>query len=49
MLLDRLVLRKHYYLAIQIAKYLKLSEKGILAHWARHKVNCKLSAMINVL
>ncbi|XP_026473948.1 vacuolar protein sorting-associated protein 16 homolog [Ctenocephalides felis] len=37
-LLDRLVLRKHYYLAIQIAKYLKLSEKGILAHWARHKV-----------
>ncbi|KAJ4427721.1 hypothetical protein ANN_25373 [Periplaneta americana] len=41
-LLDRLVLRRHYYLAIQIAKYLKLpyneGSSRILAHWACYKV-----------
>lgn len=41
-LLDRLVLRQHYYLAIQIAKYLKLpyneGSSRILAHWACYKV-----------
>lgn len=37
--LDRLVFRKHYALAIQIAKHLKLPESRILEHWAFHKVN----------
>lgn len=41
-LLDRLVVRRHYYLAIQIAKYLKLpyneGSSRILAHWACYKV-----------
>ncbi|PSN30635.1 Vacuolar protein sorting-associated protein 16 [Blattella germanica] len=41
-LLDRLVLRRHYYLAIQIAKYLKLpyneGSSRILAHWACYKL-----------
>lgn len=36
--LDRLVFRKHYGLAIQIAKHLKLPESRILEHWAFHKV-----------
>lgn len=36
--LDRLVFRKHYALAIQIAKHLKLPESRILEHWAFHKV-----------
>lgn len=36
--LDRLVFRKHYGLATQIAKHLKLSESGILRHWAFYKV-----------
>ncbi|XP_022919610.2 vacuolar protein sorting-associated protein 16 homolog [Onthophagus taurus] len=41
-LLDRLVKRHHYYLAIEIAKYLKMPEKDgssrILVHWAKYKV-----------
>lgn len=41
-MLDRLVSRRHYYLAIQIAKHLQLSEiegeSRILAHWACYKV-----------
>lgn len=37
-ILDRLVFRKHYGLATQIAKHLKLSESRILRHWAFHKV-----------
>lgn len=37
-ILDRLVFRKHYGLAIQIAKHLKLPESRILEHWAFHKV-----------
>lgn len=37
-MLDRLVFQKHYGLAIQIAKHLKLSEARILEHWAFHKV-----------
>ncbi|VEN47400.1 unnamed protein product [Callosobruchus maculatus] len=41
-LLKRLITRNMYYLALQIAKYLKLSEKDgssyILVHWAKHKV-----------
>lgn len=37
-LLDRLVFRKHYGLAQQIAKHLKLSECRILEHWAYHKI-----------
>ncbi|XP_049834347.1 vacuolar protein sorting-associated protein 16 homolog [Schistocerca gregaria] len=41
-LLDRLVLRHHYCLAIHIAKYLRLPEtegsSRILAHWACYKV-----------
>lgn len=36
--LDRLVFRKHYGLAIQIAKHLTLSETRILEHWAYHKI-----------
>ncbi|CRK93076.1 CLUMA_CG006503, isoform A [Clunio marinus] len=36
--LDRLVFRKHYGLAIQIAKHLNLSESRILLHWAYHKI-----------
>lgn len=36
--LDRLVFRKHYGLAIQIAKHLNLSESRILEHWAHHKI-----------
>ncbi|GLH07116.1 Vacuolar protein sorting-associated protein 16 homolog [Gryllus bimaculatus] len=42
-LLDRLVLRRHYYLAIQAAKHLRLPEvegsSRVLAHWACYKVN----------
>lgn len=37
-ILDRLVFRKQYGLAIQIAKHLKLPESRILEHWAFHKV-----------
>ncbi|KAF7991263.1 hypothetical protein HCN44_002825 [Aphidius gifuensis] len=41
-LLDRLVVRKHYYLAIQIARHLEMpeiiGESRILAHWACYKV-----------
>ncbi|XP_077525219.1 vacuolar protein sorting-associated protein 16 homolog [Amblyomma americanum] len=41
-LLDRLVLRQHYYLALKIAKFLRLQEpegaSRILAHWACYKV-----------
>lgn len=36
--LDRLVFRKHYGLAIEIAKHLNLSESRILTHWAHHKI-----------
>ena len=36
--LDRLVFRKHYGLAIQIAKHLTLPETRILEHWAYHKI-----------
>ncbi|CAD6994611.1 unnamed protein product [Ceratitis capitata] len=36
--LSRLVFRKHYAIAIQIAKHLKLPESWILEHWAYHKV-----------
>ncbi|KAJ8898107.1 hypothetical protein PR048_003467 [Dryococelus australis] len=42
-LLDRLVIRRHFYLAIQVAKYLRLPDvegsSRILAHWACYKVN----------
>lgn len=38
MVLDRLVFRKHYGLAIQIAKHMKLTESRILEHWAMHQV-----------
>ncbi|XP_043252548.1 vacuolar protein sorting-associated protein 16 homolog isoform X1 [Colletes gigas] len=41
-LLDRLVVRRHYYLAIQIVRYLQLpeidGESRILAHWACYKI-----------
>lgn len=37
-ILDRLVFRKHYALATQIAKHLKLSESRILRHWAFYKI-----------
>lgn len=41
-LLDRLVVRRHYYLGIQIARHLQLpeidGESRILAHWACYKV-----------
>nr|CAD7406570.1 unnamed protein product [Timema poppensis] len=40
-LLDRLVVRRHFYLAIQIAKYLRMPDvegsSRILAHWACYK------------
>ncbi|XP_030369960.1 vacuolar protein sorting-associated protein 16 homolog [Scaptodrosophila lebanonensis] len=36
--LSRLVFRKHYAIAIQVAKHLKLPESSILEHWAYHKV-----------
>lgn len=36
--LGRLVFRKHYAIAIQIAKHLKLPESWILEHWAYHTV-----------
>jgi hypothetical protein len=42
-LLDRLVFRKHYGLAIQIAKHLKLPETRILEHWAYHKIQFEKS------
>lgn len=42
-LLKRLITRNMYYLALQIAKYLKLPEREgtsyILEHWAKHKVS----------
>ncbi|KAJ8985073.1 hypothetical protein NQ317_019757 [Molorchus minor] len=42
-LLDRLITRNNYYLALQIAKYLKMPEKEgsshILVHWAKYKVS----------
>lgn len=37
-LIDRLVFRKHYSLAIQISKHLNLSESRIMEHWAYHKI-----------
>uniref|UniRef100_A0A1A9UWX3 Vacuolar protein sorting-associated protein 16 homolog n=1 Tax=Glossina austeni TaxID=7395 RepID=A0A1A9UWX3_GLOAU len=37
-ILARLVFRKHYAIAIQVAKHLKLPESWILEHWAFHKV-----------
>ncbi|EFA13302.2 Vacuolar protein sorting-associated protein 16 homolog-like Protein [Tribolium castaneum] len=41
-LLDRLITRKEYFLALQIAKYLKMPEEEgtshILVHWAKYKV-----------
>ena len=41
-LIDRLVMRKHFYLAIRICQYLKIPESEgasrILAHWACYKV-----------
>uniref|UniRef100_A0A0K8U911 Vacuolar protein sorting-associated protein 16 homolog n=1 Tax=Bactrocera latifrons TaxID=174628 RepID=A0A0K8U911_BACLA len=36
--MGRLVFRKHYAIAIEIAKHLKLPESWILEHWAYHKV-----------
>ena len=42
-LIDRLVMRKHFYLAIRMCQYLKIPESEgasrILAHWACYKVN----------
>jgi len=42
-LIDRLVLRKYFYLAIRICQYLKLPDSEgasrILAHWACYKVS----------
>ncbi|WAR04987.1 VPS16-like protein [Mya arenaria] len=44
-LIDRLVMRKYFYLAIRICQYLKLPEaegaSRILAHWACYKVQQK--------
>lgn len=41
--LDRLVTRRHHYLAIQIAKYLRMPENEgssrILVQWAKYKVS----------
>ncbi|XP_062127143.1 vacuolar protein sorting-associated protein 16 homolog [Drosophila sulfurigaster albostrigata] len=37
-ILSRLVFRKHYGVAIQVAKHLKLPESWILEHWAFHKI-----------
>ncbi|SPP80809.1 vacuolar protein sorting-associated protein 16 homolog [Drosophila guanche] len=37
-ILSRLVFRKHYAVAIQVAKHLNLPESWILEHWAYHKV-----------
>ncbi|XP_055381224.1 vacuolar protein sorting-associated protein 16 homolog [Condylostylus longicornis] len=36
--LDRLVFRKHYAIAVHVAKHLKLPESRILEHWAFHKI-----------
>lgn len=42
-ILKRLITRNYYYLALQIARYLKLHEKEgisyILVHWAKYKVS----------
>ncbi|CAH1109343.1 unnamed protein product [Psylliodes chrysocephalus] len=42
-ILKRLITRNYYYLALQIAKYLKLPEEDgtsyILVHWAKYKVS----------
>lgn len=40
-----MVLRKHYGVAIQVAKHLKLPESWILEHWAYHKVMSDPSKM----
>lgn len=37
-ILSRLVYRKHYAVAIQVAKHLNLPESWILEHWAYDKV-----------
>lgn len=37
-IIDRLVFRQHYGLAIEIAKHLNMSESRILEHWAYHKI-----------
>lgn len=37
-LIDRLVFRKHYSLALQVSKHLSLSESRIMEHWAYHKI-----------
>lgn len=46
--MSRLVFRKHYAVAIQVAKHLKLPESWILEHWAYHKVMNDQSKMINM-
>lgn len=50
-LLDRLIVRNMYYLALQIAKYLKLPEtvgsSYILLHWAKYKVS-KVKVITNL-
>lgn len=50
-LLKRLITRNNYYLALQIAKYLKMPEKEgssyILVHWAKYKVCNLLFILIN--
>ena len=52
-LIDRLVLRKYFYLAIRICQYLKLPESEgasrILAHWACYKVSLVMSLSIGLL
>lgn len=42
-LIDMLILRRYYYLALQMSKYLRLSNADgsarILSHWAYYKVS----------
>lgn len=52
--LDRLVTRRQHYLAIEIAKYLKMPEKDgssrILVQWAKYKVRidiCEIKSCEN--
>lgn len=49
-LLDRLVARRQYFLAIQVAKYLRMPDNEgsnrILVHWAKYKVNLTLNTVL---
>jgi hypothetical protein len=39
-LINRLIARREYLLALRICEYLRLSKSRVLVHWACQKVAC---------